>query len=265
MFLTHEPYIPIGRELLLVDELGTDEKIATYTRDIYTKAFTSSTVSEKTPLPPLPPGATYISEDTRNGVNPVTAESFMVPRFVIRTQPMISRKDADECEYDILPRMENCSIEALDRQEDAEIMMALNTAVPCSQSISLTGVLQPENIITAIGLITSHELTARSIVVHPRRYWEMKAWGHNKFKEVDTGLTAKHKATFHDINVYSCTMCPINVVYVLASPEFLGALVVFESDTKSEIKDNEKCGYASSRTIGICVANDFAAARIVTQ
>lgn len=241
-------YQGIIRKLLMVDELPQGA-LPRYERDISVKSYV------------IP---------KRGGVpdSTVEADELMVPVFEIAANPTIRLNEVKQRRYYVVDRAQVRAKDSISRQEDVEGFKVINAAVPSSQSISVTGTLQAENINLALTLIEEHELIGAKIVMHPQRYKDVRTWGKDIFDEatqrdiLQTGLYGH----LYTADIHVSTMVPKNAVYVLAPAQFVGAMPVRQDITVLPADDPKRLrlGWVVYEEIGLAVINDYAVSRILT-
>ena len=268
-FNVSEPYLPVGRNFLQLDEdaqYATDENgeflgYAEYWRDLASRA-------------------TIVEEGEAPRPNRCGMESIRVHPINIDSRTREDLKYSEKApRVNVMQRMAARSRDALNRQEDVEIFKLLNSACPTDQRISVTGSLHPENLNLAFALIEGHELNVNSIVTHPQRVKDMRGWcwdeDFNKSALVFASLIERESlgiyAYFMGVPVYSSTMCPKNLTLVLAKKDYVGAVAPFGEDVVPHISKKMKPlkeagegdGWDMTRKVALAVINDYAISGIV--
>ena len=239
-------YQGIGRKLLMVDELPQGA-IPRYERDI---AVRSHVIPKRGAVP------TTIVE----------AEELLIPTIELASNPTIRLNEISQRRYYIVDRAQVRAKDSLQRQEDVQTFMVINSAVPADHSISVSGALQPENLNLALTLIEEHELVGAKIIMHPQRYKDVRIWGKEFFDEAtqrDILMTGLY-GHIYSADIHVSTMVPKNSVFVLAPAQFVGAIPVRHDITVLPADDPKRLrlGWVIYEELGFGVINDYAISRI---
>jgi hypothetical protein len=248
MFATSEPYIPIGKHLLLTDTLEVGETYAKYSRDIAVKAYVLCREEEIYP-------------------SIIDPEELLIPGLGIGVKPVIPRKNVPVHSYNLKDRAKVRSLNTLERLEDTEVFKLINAACPSDQMLTVEDEFLPKYITRCFAMLEGHELTPGAIVMHPVRFAEMREWNHPKFKEWAKTPDFVHRAEFYDVKVFTSTMCPKNAIYVVANPQYIGVVVEYEPITEKEYAEDDKNrdGIVFRKRLGFGIINDYACTRILLQ
>jgi hypothetical protein len=240
-------YQAVGRKLLMVDELPQGA-YARYEKDV---RATASVISRKGAVPDL------ITE----------GEEILVPTFEIATNPTIRISEVKARRFYIVDRAQIKSKEAIQKEEDTNIFLAIDAAVPAENKVlSSGGELSIDALNQAFATVEQHDLTVGKVVCHALRYADIRGWGKTVYdeatmKEVLTSGLFGHIWTA-DIHVSS----RVNKVmaYILAPAEYVGALPIRQDITVLPADDPKKLrlGWVVYEEIGIIVINDYATARV---
>jgi hypothetical protein len=239
-------YQGIGRKLLMVDELPQGA-IPRYERDI---AVRSHVIPKRGSVP------TTIVE----------AEELLIPTIELASNPTIRLNEISQRRYYIVDRAQVRAKDSLQRQEDVQTFMVINSAVPADHSISVSGALQPENLNLALTLIEEHELVGAKVIMHPQRYKDVRIWGKEFFDEAtqrDILMTGLY-GHIYSADIHVSTMVPKNSVFVLAPAQFVGAIPVRHDITVLPADDPKRLrlGWVIYEELGFGVINDYAISRI---
>ena len=240
-------YQAIGRKLLMVDELPQGA-LPRYERDIAVKSYV---IGKRGSVPTML----------------VEGEELLVPVIELASNPTIKLNEIRQRRYYIVDRAQVRAKDSLQRQEDVEVFMVINAAVPADHTINVSGSLQPENINLALTLIEEHELIGAKIVLHPQRYKDIRAWGKDFFDEAtqrDILMTGLY-GHIYSADIHVSTMVPKNAVFVLAPPQFVGAMPVRQDITVLPADDPRKLrlGWVVFEEVGFAVINDYSVAKIM--
>ena len=242
-------YQAIGRKLLMVDELPQGA-LPRYERDIAVKSYV---IGKRGSVPTMQ----------------IEGEELLVPVIEIASNPTIKLNEIRQRRYYIVDRAQVRAKDSLQRQEDVEVFKVINQAVPADHSISVSGSLQPENINLALTLIEEHELIGAKIVLHPQRYKDIRTWGKDFFDEAtqrDILMTGLY-GHIYSADIHVSTMVPKNAVFVLAPPQFVGAIPVRQDITVLPADDPRKLrlGWVVFEELGFAVINDYAVSKILVN
>jgi len=239
-------YQAIGRKLLMVDELPQGA-LARYEKDVASTAFVLS----------------------RRGAVPdriVEGEEVLVPTFEISTNPQIRLSEIKARRFYIVDRAQMKAKEAIQKQEDTEILADIDAAVRTNQTVTQSGDLTIASLNFAFSQIESHDLTVAKIVMHPQQYADVRLFGRDVFDEATRRDVLMSGLFGHlwtaDIHV-SHRVTPGNV-YLLAPAEYVGAIpvrqdiTVLPADNPKEIR----LGWVIYEEIGIIIINDYALAKV---
>lgn len=242
-------YQAIGRKLLMVDELPQGA-LPRYERDIAVRSYV---IGKRGSVPTMQ----------------IEGEELVVPVIEIASNPTIRLNEIRQRRYYIVDRAQVRAKDSLQRQEDVEVFKVINEAVPADHAISVVGALIPDNINLALTLIEEHELIGAKVVVHPQRYKDIRAWGKDFFDEAtqrDILMTGLYGHIF-SADIHVSTMVPKNAVFVLAPPQFVGAIPVRQDITVLPADDPRKLrlGWVVFEELGFAVINDYAVAKITVS
>jgi hypothetical protein len=242
-------YQAIGRKLLMVDELPNGA-LARYERDVAVKSYV---IPKRGSVPDAL----------------VEAEELIVPTIELAAHPTIRLNEIRARRFYIVDRAQVRAKDSLQRQEDVEVFKVINAAIPADHSISVSGILQAENINLALTLIEEHELIGAKIVLAPQRYKDIRGWGKEVYDEAtqrDILMTGLY-GHIYSADIHVSTMVPKNGVYVLAPAQFVGAMPVKQDITVLPADDPKRLrlGWVVYEELGFAVINDFALSRITVS
>jgi len=239
-------YQAIGRKLLMVDELPQGA-LARYEKDVASTAYVVS---------------------RRGGVRDriVEGEEVLVPTFEIATNPQIRLSEIKARRFYIVDRAQMKAKEAIQKQEDTEILGDINAAVRSDQTVTQSGDLSIASLNYAFSTIESHDLTVAKIVMHPQQYADIRLFGRDVFDEA-TRRDVLMSGLFGHLwtsDIHVSHRVPPGSVYLLAPAEYVGAIPVRQDITVLPADDpkNLRLGWVIFEEIGIVVINDYAIAKI---
>lgn len=239
-------YQAIGRKLLMVDELPQGA-LARYEKDVASTAYVVS---------------------RRGGVRDriVEGEEVLVPTFEIATNPQIRLSEIKARRFYIVDRAQMKAKEAIQKQEDTEILGDINAAVRSDQTVTQSGDLSIASLNYAFSTIESHDLTVAKIVMHPQQYADIRLFGRDVFDEA-TRRDVLMSGLFGHLwtsDIHVSHRVPPGSVYLLAPAEYVGAIPVRQDITVLPADDpkNLRLGWVIFEEIGVVVINDYAIAKI---
>ena len=239
-------YQAIGRKLLMVDELPQGA-LARYEKDVASVAYVIS----------------------RRGAVPdriTEGEEVLVPTFEIGTNPQIRLSEIKARRFYIVDRAQMKAKEAIQKAEDTEILLNLDTACPNSHSVASSGDLTVQALNYVYSLIEEHDLTVAKLVMHPTQYADVRLFGKDVFDEA-TRRDVLMSGLFGHLwtaDIHVSHRVPKGTVLVLAPAEYIGAIPVRQDITVLPA-DNPKelrLGWVIYEEIGIVVINDYAIGKI---
>lgn len=239
-------YQAIGRKLLMVDELPQGA-LARYEKDVASTAYVVS---------------------RRGGVRDriVEGEEVLVPTWEIAANPQIRLSEIKARRFYIVDRAQMKAKEAIQKQEDTEILGDIEAAVRSDQTVTQSGDLSIASLNYAFSTIESHDLTVAKIVMHPQQYADVRLFGRDVFDEA-TRRDVLMSGLFGHLwtaDIHVSHRVPPGSVYLLAPAEYVGAIPVRQDITVLPADDpkNLRLGWVIYEEIGIIVINDYALAKV---
>lgn len=239
-------YQAIGRKLLMVDELPQGA-LARYEKDVASTAYVVS---------------------RRGGVRDriVEGEEVLVPTWEIAANPQIRLSEIKARRFYIVDRAQMKAKEAIQKQEDTEILGDIEAAVRSDQTVTQSGDLSIASLNYAFSTIESHDLTVAKIVMHPQQYADVRLFGRDVFDEA-TRRDVLMSGLFGHLwtaDIHVSHRVPPGSVYLLAPAEYVGAIPVRQDITVLPADDpkNLRLGWVIYEEIGVIVINDYAIAKV---
>lgn len=156
--------------------------------------------------------------------------------------------------------------EAIQKQEDTEILADIEAAVKSDHTVTQSGDLSIASLNYAFSTIESWDLTVAKVVMHPQQYADVRLFGRDVFDEATRRDVLMSGLFGHiwtaDIHV-SHRVTP-GSVYLLAPAEYVGAMPVRQDITVLPADDprNLRLGWVIYEEIGIVIINDYAIAKV---
>lgn len=164
-------------------------------------------------------------------------------------------------------------LEQVNRMIDAQAINCVDSSVEKEHTICVEGVLLPENLNLAIGLIEEHEFGAANIIMNRSRWTDVMNWVTRG--EVGVGLLSICTMYQRNINgIYGyynqipirvCYTCPKNAVYVLAKNDLVGAIFMRSPITRLVCRRDGILYKEMRQIVGICVLNLGAVVKIMVD
>jgi len=239
-------YQAIGRKLLMVDELPQGA-LARYEKDVASTAYVVS---------------------RRGGVRDriVEGEEVLVPTWEIAANPQIRLSEIKARRFYIVDRAQMKAKEAIQKQEDTEILGDIEAAVRADQTVTQSGDLSIASLNYAFSTVESHDLTVAKIVMHPQQYADVRLFGRDVFDEA-TRRDVLMSGLFGHLwtaDIHVSHRVPRGSVYLLAPAEFVGAIPVRQDITVLPADDpkNLRLGWVIYEELGVVVINDYSIAKV---
>lgn len=221
-----EDYVPFSRKVLMVPESDS----ISFKREI-------GIVAHAVP---------------KNGAIPdhiVLEEDYLVPTWEIACNPIW--KVEQEKDETFVERVKHRSIDAINRQEDHQVIKTIDSSIGSNHTISVSGYCDAHAFDVAVACVEEHDLKVCNILFHPSKKYCIEDLPDNR----------------KIYNFISSTMIPHNVIYVLSKPECLGILRIKSDTTIMDFYDDKtfpepRKGLIIHREVGMAVLNDVAAAKI---
>lgn len=240
-------YQGVGRKLLVVDPLPQGA-LPVYDKDVDARAFV---LSKRGQVPD----------------QVIEGDRIQVPTFEIVSYPQVRFSQVKERRFNVIDRAQQRAKSDIMAVEDAEIFNLIDTSSTAVNPATVsTGGLTREALTKAFQEIEKHDLVVTKIVMNATAFADIRAWGQNEFDPVtqhevlQTGLFG-HLWT---ADILISKKVPMNTVYVLADPEFVGVMPirqdiqVIPADKPEELR----LGWVIYEEIGLAVVNSLAIAKI---
>lgn len=150
---------------------------------------------------------------------------------------------------------------SIERQIDREVFSIINASTPADHIISVRGFAAPETIGFAISMLDNHEVPIGCIVCNPKVYRQMET-SFDNFVPLNWNQTKPIRGHHRDIPVITSSVCFPEMVFVVAEPQYVGALMYFDNYEEKYITNSEGHGWSITRECGFIVANKYALAKI---
>lgn len=240
-------YQGVGRKLLVVDPLPQGA-LPVYDKDVDARAFV---ISKRGQVPD----------------QVIEADRIQVPTFEIVSYPQVRFSQVKERRFNVIDRAQQRAKSDIMAVEDAEIFNLLDAAADSVNGVTIsTGGLTRTALTQAFREIEKHDLVVTKIVMNASAFADIRAWGQNEFDPV-TQHEVLQTGLFGHIwtaDILISKKVPMNTVYVLADPEFVGVMPirqdvqVIPADKPEELR----LGWVIYEEIGLAVVNSLAIAKI---
>lgn len=241
-------YQGIARKLFVVDPLPQGA-LPVYDKDVDARAFV---VSKRGQVPD------QIIEGDR----------ITVPTFEIVSYPQVRFSQVKERRFNVIDRAQQrakSDIMAAEDETAFSLLEAASTAGINPVTVS-AGKLTREALTAAFKEVEKHDLVVTKIVMNASAFADIRAWGRDEFDPV-TQHGVLHTGLFGHLwtaDILISKKCPVDTVYVLADPEFVGVMPVRQDIQVIPADQPEKLrlGWVIYEEIGMAVANPLGIAKI---
>ena len=248
-------YQGIGRKLLVVDPLPQGA-LPVYDKDVDVKAFV------------LPKRGSAVDQI-------VEGDRIQVPTFEIVAYPTIRFSQVKERRFNVIDRAQQRAKSDIMAVED-EVVFNLIQAVAESNiadgtqnaiKVTIKGEGLTRDLLTkAFREIEKNDLVVTKIVMNATSFADVRGWGRDDFDPVTqhevllTGLFG-HIWT---ADILISKKCPMDKVFVLADPEFVGVMPIRQDIQviPADKPENLRLGWIIYEEIGVAVVNNMGVAMI---
>nr|DAL00741.1 MAG TPA: major capsid protein [Caudoviricetes sp.] len=240
-------YQGIARKLLVVDPLPQGA-LPVYDRDVDAKAFT---VSKRGNAP----------EQLIEG------ERIQVPTFEVVAYPQVRFSQIKERRFNIIDRAQQRAKSDIMAVEDETCFSLIEAASNAVNPVTtVTGGLSRDAIASAFREVEKHDLAVTKIVMNAQAFADIRKWGQNEFDPV-TQHEVLQTGTFGRLwsaEILLSKKVPLNTVYVLADPEFVGVMPIRQDIQVIPADDTRRLrvGWVVYEEIGMSVVNAMSVAKI---
>ena len=240
-------YQSIGRKLLVVDPLPQGA-LARYEKDIDVPA---TVISKRGQAPDVI----------------VEGADFLVPTWVITSYPQVDLSQVKQRMFNIIDRAQVKAKNEISIQEDTQIFLAIDAAVPQDPVnaannhliTTASGRLTLDLINAAFAKIEKHRLTVSKIVLNSLRFADIRGWGKDFFDFVTqrevllTGVFGRLWTS----DILISNLVPDSSVLVLAPADFVGVMPVRQEVTviPADKPSRLRLGWVVYTEQGIAIAN----------
>lgn len=240
-------YQGIARKLLVVDPLPQGA-LPVYDRDVDAKAFTVS----------------------KRGNSPeqlIEGERIQVPTFEVVAYPQVRFSQIKERRFNIIDRAQQRAKSDIMAVEDETCFSLIEAASNAVNPVTtVTGGLSRDAIASAFREVEKHDLAVTKIVMNAQAFADIRKWGQNEFDPV-TQHEVLQTGTFGRLwsaEILLSKKVPLNTVYVLADPEFVGVMPIRQDIQVIPADDTRRLrvGWVVYEEIGMSVVNAMSVAKI---
>jgi len=240
-------YQSVGRKLLVVDALPQGA-LPVYDRDVESSA---AVIGKRGSAPAL------ITEGDR----------ITVPTFEIVSHPKIRFSEIKQRRFSIIDRAQQRAKAEVMAEEDGVIFGAIDVASDLiNPPVSSAGFMSRPSLTAAFRELEKHDLIVSRILMHPNQFADIRAWTNSDFDPV-TQREVLHTGLFGHIwtaDILVSRRVPINKVFIMADPEFLGVFPIRQDIQVLPADDpsNLMIGFVVYEEVGVAVANSRAVTRL---
>ena len=243
-------YQGIGRKLLMVDPLPQGA-LPVYDRDVDAKAF-------------------VISKRGQAPDQLIEGERIQVPTFEVVSYPQVRFSQIKERRFNVIDRAQQRAKSDIMAVEDENIFHLIDAASTAVNTPTISaGGLTRDSLASAFREVEKHDLAVSKIVMNAQAFADIRKWGQNEFDPVTQHSMLQTGSFGHlwTAEILISKKVPLNTVYVLADPEFVGVmpirqdLNVIPADKPEELR----IGWIVYEEIGMSVVNSQGVAKINIQ
>jgi phage capsid family len=240
-------YQGIARKLLVVDPLPQGA-LPVYDRDVDAKAFT-------------------ISKRGNAPEQLIEGERIQVPTFEVVAYPQVRFSQIKERRFNIIDRAQQRAKSDIMAVEDETCFSLIEAASNAVNPVtSVAGGLSRDAIASAFREVEKHDLAVTKIVMNAQAFADIRKWGQNEFDPV-TQHEVLQTGTFGRLwsaEILVSKKVPLNTVYVLADPEFVGVMPIRQDIQVIPADDARRLrvGWVVYEEIGMSVVNAMSVAKI---
>lgn len=240
-------YQGIGRKLLMVDPLPQGA-LPVYDKDVDAKAF-------------------VISKRGKAPDQIIEGDRIQVPTFEVISYPQVRFSQVKERRFNVIDRAQVRAKSDIMAVEDETILGLIDTASTAVNSeVKVTTGLTREALKNAFAQVERHDLIVTKIVMNAQAFADIRAWDRNdvdpvtQYEVLQTGLFG-HIWT---ADILISKKVPLNTVYVLADPEFVGVMPIRQDIQviPADKPESLRLGWVIYEEIGASVVNAMACAKI---
>ena len=240
-------YQGIARKLLVVDPLPQGA-LPVYDKDVDAKAFV---------IPKRGSAPDQIIEGDR----------VQVPTFEIVSYPQVRFSQVKERRFNVIDRAQQRAKSDIMATEDEVVFDLIDAvATDAGKEVVYDTKLTREALTKAFREIEKNDLVVTKIVMNATAFADIRSWGRDDFDPV-TQHEVLQTGLFGHIwtaDILISKKCPMDSVYVLADPEFVGVMPIRQDIQviPADKPENLRLGWVVYEEIGAAVVNSMAVSKI---
>lgn len=239
-------YQGIARKLLVVDPLPQGA-LPVYDKDVDVRAFV---------VPKRGSAPDQIVEGDR----------IQVPTFEIVAYPQIRFSQVKERRFNVIDRAQQRAKSDIMAIEDETVFDLLDATAESNTVVRTNEYLDRNALTSAFREIEKNDLVVTKIVMNATSFADIRGWGRDDFDPV-TQHEVLQTGLFGHIwtaDILVSKKCPMDTVYVLADPEFVGVMPIRQDIQviPADKPENLRLGWVIYEEIGAAVVNSMAVAKI---
>jgi len=244
-------YQGVGRKLLVVDPLPQGA-LPVYDKDVDAKAY-------------------VISKRGQAPDQIIEGDRVQVPTFEVVSYPQVRFSQVKERRFNVIDRAQQRAKSDIMAVEDEEIFKLIDAASVAVNNVtfSMGGELSRVALTQAFQEVEKHDLVVTKIVMNAQAFASIRSWGQNEFDPV-TQHEVLQTGLFGHIwtaDILISKKVPLNTVYVLADPEFVGVMPIRQDIQviPADKPEDLRLGWVIYEEIGVAVVNSMSIAKITIQ
>ena len=240
-------YQGIARKLLVVDPLPQGA-LPVYDKDVDAKAFV---------IPKRGSAPDQIIEGDR----------VQVPTFEIVSYPQVRFSQVKERRFNVIDRAQQRAKSDIMATEDEVVFDLIDAvATDAGKEVVYDTKLTREALTKAFREIEKNDLVVTKTVMNATAFADIRSWGRDDFDPV-TQHEVLQTGLFGHIwtaDILISKKCPMDSVYVLADPEFVGVMPIRQDIQviPADKPENLRLGWVVYEEIGAAVVNSMAVSKI---
>lgn len=244
-------YQGIARKLFVVDPLPQGA-LPVYDRDVDAKAF-------------------IVSKRGQAPDQLIEGERIQVPTFEVVSYPQVRFSQIKERRFNVIDRAQQRAKSDIMAVEDETAFSLLEAASNSGVNtiVTSTTTLTRDALANAFREVERHDLAVTKIVMNAQAFADIRKWGREEFDPV-TQHEVLQTGTFGHLwtaEILISKKVPMNTVYVLADPEFVGVMPIRQDIQviPADSPENLRVGWVVYEEIGMSVVNAMGVAKIEIQ
>ena len=225
-------------------------------------------------------GVAYLMNESEGQVmvNRFEGKRVMTPLFHISSFPSVGKDDLYALRTDMVKYAKEWSEDDIRKQEDSRLYLLLNTAITDYEAngahvitpdhtIENVGDFGPASFNAALGIVASHELEGKRMVMNDQEYYDLFGWtiDESGWKMKDDVVYGVPIVKYGPLQLTKSIVVTTGTAFVVPDPEYVGYMPVrYSLDVVDYPRpDMLELGWVLDELIGMLVVNPRGLVRIV--